>query len=158
MGALRSGINWISALPSPEHEVLPSCQGLRDQAWSPEPECSLPADPAGSPLPFIPKSGGSGDNPTFLVPFQSRQRASAEPTLRAQSQTQKEKFPRDRQKARPPCKAPRVEEGDCQLPLRNAWQSKWQAVLGPPGAQPRGAGEFPSAAVLVSELSVESCL
>lgn len=106
VGTRRPGINWISVFPSSEHQVLPSCQGLRDQARSPELECSpakqIPAGSFGqresSPLlPSIPKSRGSGDNLTFLIPSQGRQRANAESTPTAQSQAQKEKFHRDRQ-------------------------------------------------------------
>lgn len=78
--------------------------------------------------------------------------------MKAQSQTQKEKFPRDRQKARPPCKAPRVEEGDCQLPLQKLGSQNGKLSQDHPGLSQEGQGSSLQAAVLVSELSGERCL
>lgn len=143
-------INWISVLPSLEHQVLPSCQGLRDQAWSPELECSLPSRSLLARL-------GRGKAPHFLSfprvaavgttspsnPFQSRQRASAEPILKAQSQAQKEKSPLPRRPEtgrKPDLRAtpPRVEEGaSVNFHSKTLGSQNGKLSEDHPGAQPR---------------------
>lgn len=79
---LRPGINWTLVLPSSEYQVLPSCQGLRDQAWSADREQSAKQIPAGlfghreslsCFLPFSIEQRPWG-NPTFLTPSRAGRR------------------------------------------------------------------------------------